>query len=90
MVDLERVIKMLSQKQILEYAIKGISKDIEELDSQARKGSKMIDSYYKGETLKTKLPIHEIERIYREKRAEIEKLEKEKDDLKWALSELEE
>lgn len=50
----------------------------------------MIDAYYKGETLKTKLPIYEIENIYREKKAEIEKLEQMKNELKWQLSELEE
>lgn len=81
---------MLEQKQILEYAVKGINKDIEELDKAARKGGQMIDSYYKGETLKTKLPIYEIENIYREKKAEIEKLEQMKNELKWQLSELEE
>ena len=81
---------MLNQKQILEYAIKGINKDIEELDKSARKGGQMIDAYYKGETLKTKLPIYEIENIYREKKAEIEKLDQMKNELKWQLSELEE
>lgn len=50
----------------------------------------MIDAYYKGETLKTKLPIYEIENIYRVKKAEIEKLEQMKNELKWQLSELEE
>lgn len=81
---------MLGQKQILEYAVKGINKDIEELDKAARKGGQMIDAYYKGETLKTKLPIYEIENIYREKKAEIEKLDQMKNELKWQLSELEE
>lgn len=81
---------MLEQKQILEYAVKGINKDIEELDKAARKGGQMIDAYYKGETLKTKLSIYEIENIYREKKAEIEKLEQMKNELKWQLSELEE
>ena len=50
----------------------------------------MIDAYYKGEALKTKLPIYEIENIYKKKRAEIEKLEQMKNELKWQLSELEE
>lgn len=81
---------MLDQKQILEYAIKGINRDIEELDKAARQGGKMIDAYYKGEALKTKLPIYEIENIYKKKRAEIEKLEQMKNELKWQLSELEE
>nr|DAV45660.1 MAG TPA: hypothetical protein [Caudoviricetes sp.] len=81
---------MLNQKQILQYAIKGINKDIEELDKAARKGGQMIDAYNKGETLKTKLPIYEIENIYRVKKAEIEKLEQVKNELKWQLSELEE
>ena len=81
---------MLEQKQILEYAVKGINKDLEELDKAARKGGQMIDAYNKVETLKTKLPIYEIENIYREKKAEIEKLEQMKNELKWQLSELEE
>lgn len=81
---------MLDQKQILEYAIKGINRDIEELDKAARQGGQMIDAYYKGEALKTKLPIYEIENIYKKKRAEIEKLEQMKNELKWQLSELEE
>nr|DAP16393.1 MAG TPA: hypothetical protein [Caudoviricetes sp.] len=81
---------MLNQKQILEYAIKGINRDIEELDKAARQGGQMIDAYYKGEALKTKLSIYEIENIYKKKRAEIEKLEQMKNELKWQLSELEE
>lgn len=80
---------MMNQKQILEYAIKGINGDIEKLDTQLRKGQKMIEQYYKGEQIKSKLPIYEIENTCKKLRTEIENLEKQKDDLKWALTEIE-
>ena len=80
---------MLNQKQILEYAIKGINGDIEKLDNQLRKGQKMIEQYYKGEPIKSKLSIYQIEETCKKLRTDIENLEKEKDSLKWALAEIE-
>ena len=80
----------MREQEILNYAIKGINQEIEKHDKSLRQGQKFIEQYYKGEPIKTKLPIYEIENICKKKVEEIENLENKRNELKWILVELEE
>lgn len=77
---------MLDQKQIFEYAVKGIAAEITELEKTVRQGYDLVKKIENGETVKTPKTKHEILDIIREKKAEIERLDKERFDLKWELS----
>lgn len=76
--------------QILEYAIKGINAEIDELEKVIHQGNKFLKQYENGEKPKTEKTQYEIHVIIRKKKDEIEKLAKFKDDLKWQLAEIEE
>lgn len=76
---------MLSQKQIIEYAIKGIAAEIDALEKDIQKGYQLVNKIENGEKVKTTKTKLEILEICRTKKAEIEKLDKERFDLKWSL-----
>lgn len=75
----------MKKELIIDYAIKGINADIEELEKDLKKSEKYIEQYYKGEKIKTKLTIYEIKEICKKKQTEIEELEKSKNESKWKL-----
>lgn len=79
---------MLSYKQILEYAVKGITAEIENLEKDVKQGYKFIDQIDNGEIPKIKKSKYEILDICQEKNNEIKKLEKECFELRWEISEL--
>jgi len=76
--------------KILEYAIKGINAEIDEIEKTIHQGQQFLKQYENGEKPKTTKTQYEIHVIIRKKKAEIEKLVKDKDDIKWQLAELEE
>ena len=76
---------MLSQKQILEFAVKGITAEIEKLEKTVREGNALIQKIDNGEQVKAKASRYEIVEIIREKKAEIEKLDKERFALSWQV-----
>ena len=76
---------MLSQKQILEFAVKGIAADIEKLEKALREGNALIHKIENGEQVKTTKTKYEIAEIIREKKAEIEKLDKQRFALSWQV-----
>ena len=76
---------MLSQKQILQYAIKGITAEIEKLEKTVREGNALIKKIENGEQVKAKATKYEIAEIVKEKKAEIEKLDKERFALSWQV-----
>lgn len=76
---------MLNQKQILQYAIKGLSAEIAELEKQVKKGYDLVKQIENGEKVNTPKTKFEILDICRAKKAEIEKLDKEKFDLSWQI-----
>lgn len=80
---------MLNQAEIIEYAIKGINGDIEELEKKVKQGYKYIEQYENGIKPKTPLTTYEIKVVIRKANTEIEQLVKAKDELKWQLVELE-
>lgn len=78
----------MTEKQIYEYALKGITADIEQLDKDIRQGYKYIEQIDKGEKVKTPKTKQEILDIIKAKKQEMENLEKEKFNIKWHLADL--
>lgn len=76
---------MLNNKQIIEYAMKGITSEIEELEKTVKQGYKYVEKIDKGEKVTTTKTKFEILDICREANAKIKKLEKEHFELKWQL-----
>lgn len=74
--------------KILEYAIKGINAEIDELEKTIRQGKQFLQQIANGEKPKTNKSEYEINVIIRKKKEEIEKLAKDKDDIKWQLAEM--
>lgn len=72
---------MLNDKNILEYAIKGVDAEIAEIEKSISKGKKIIKE--------DESKLYDVQPIINLKKAEIEKLVKFKDDLKWQLAEIE-
>lgn len=85
MIQLERVIEMLNQKEILQYAMKGIAVEIEELEKAIKQGYKYIEQIDKGEMVNTKKTKYEILDIITEKDKQMKQLEKEKFNIKWQI-----
>ena len=80
----------MREKVILEYAIKGIMAEIDVLEKTINQGKQFLLQYEKGQTPKTPKTPQEIKDIIQRKKAEIEKLVKLKDELKWDLGLIEE
>lgn len=80
---------MMNQQTILEYAIKGIVTEIDELEKTINQGKQYLKQYENGEKPKTNKSEYEIHVIIRKKKDEIEKLAKLKDEMKWQLAEIE-
>lgn len=77
---------MLNQNQILEYAIKGLTVEIEELEKAVNKGYELVKQIENGEKVKTPKTKFEILEICRAKKAEIERLDKERFELSFELN----
>nr|BDD45030.1 hypothetical protein 18 [Bacillaceae bacterium] len=76
----------MNQKQIIEFAIKGIAAEIDEKEKQVRKGYKILDDIENGNIVYTKKSPYEIREIITKLKAEIEDLDKKKFDLTWELT----
>lgn len=79
---------MLNQKQILEYAVKGLRSEIDKLEKDINIGKKYLSEYEKGGKPKTPKTPDEIKAIIQSKKAEIKKLDKERFDLEWKMTEM--
>ena len=69
---------MLNQQTILEYAIKGVDAEIAEIEKSISKGKKIIKE--------DESKLYDVQPIINIKKAEIEKLVKLKDEIKWQLA----
>lgn len=76
---------MLDNKKIIEYAMKGITVEIEELEKTVKQGYKYIELIENGEKVNTKKSKYEILDICRDANEKIKQLEKEHFELKWQL-----
>ena len=78
--------KEIIERNLLEYAIKGLNKDIEDLDNKIRKGNRYIEARLKGEKIdKSPLSLEELRQKVEELKKEMERLENMKDEIKWDL-----
>ena len=75
----------MKRKELLEWAIKGLSVEIEELDRSVQKGKKYLEEYQQGIQPKTEKTPEEIEKIISEKKKQFELLVKKRFDLSWEL-----
>lgn len=73
----------MEQKELLKWAIKGITTEIDELEKTIRKGEKYLEEYRQGKQMKTKKTPEEIKKIISEKKKQIEALDKKRFDLSW-------
>lgn len=76
---------MLDKNKVIEYAIKGVNAEIDELEKAINQGKKFLKQYEEGEKPKTPKTAFEIKKIISKKKEEIEKLEKYKNELKFEL-----
>ena len=76
---------MLTENQILEFALKGIDADIDELEKTINQGKRLLLEYERGQKPTTPKTPQEIKDIIQEKKTEIEKLSKIKSDLQWKM-----
>lgn len=74
---------MLTQQQIIEYAIKGLEHEIEKHEKQIRKGYQFLEDIRKGKSVKTPKTEDEIIDIIQKHHAEIERLKNEIHELDW-------
>lgn len=73
----------MERKELLEWAIKGITTEISELEKTIRKGEKYLEEYQKGKQPGTKKSPEEIKKIIFEKKKQIEILDKKRFNLSW-------
>lgn len=76
---------MMNTTELMKWAVKGLSAEIDELEKAVNQGKRYLLEYEKGGKPKTPKTPDEIREIIAEKKAEIEKLDKMKFDLKWEL-----
>ena len=65
---------MLNEKQLLDFALKGVNAEIDEIEKKVNQGKKYLQQYENGEKPKTPKTAYEIKKIIKKKNAEIEKL----------------
>ena len=73
---------MLNEKFVVEYAIKGIDAEIAEIEKSIKKGKQLIKE--------DESKLYDVQPIINIKKAEIEKLLKQKGELTWHLAMIEE
>ena len=78
----------MKDKQIYEWAIKGIKAEIDKLEKDVATGKRYLLEYEKGGKPKTPKTPQEIKEIIQHKKEEIEKLDKERFNLEWAITEM--
>lgn len=73
----------MKRKELLTWAIKGLSAEIDELDKSVQKGKKYLEEHRKGGQPKTPMTPEEIKKVISEKKKQIELLDKKRFDLSW-------
>ena len=72
---------------MVEFAIQGVTAEIDKLEKTVNQGKQFLAQYENGQQPKTQKTPQEIKTIIQEKKAEIEKLLKIKNNYKWLLVE---
>ena len=76
---------MITQKQLMEYAIKGLVNDVEKLDNKIIKGNKYIEDKLNGSS-NSPLSIEELKSKVNELKEEKQKLVDMINQIKWDLT----
>lgn len=76
----------MDNKELTKWAIKGLTAEIDEIEKSVNRGKQLLLQYERGQQPKTPKTPDEIKQIIRDKKAEIEKLDKMRFDLDWKLS----
>lgn len=78
----------MEKQELLQWAVKGIRAEIDELEKGVNRGKRLLLDFEKGITPKTPKTPQEIKDIIADKKAEIESLDKKRFELEWALTEM--
>lgn len=73
----------MEQKELLDWAIKGITAEISGIEKSIRKGKQYLELYRNGGFPKTGKTPDEVRKIISEKQKQIEILDKKRFDLSW-------
>lgn len=76
----------MDNKELTKWAIKGLTAEIDEIEKSVNRGKQFLLQYERGQQPKTPKTPDEIKQIIRDKKAEIEKLDKMRFDLDWELA----
>ena len=76
----------MKHEELLKWAVKGIAAEIDSLEKTINQGKQLLLQYERGEKPKTTKTPYEINEVIREKRAEIERLDRMRFDLTWEMS----
>lgn len=76
---------MMNEKDLIKWAVKGITAEIDSIEKTVNQGKQLLLQYERGEKPKTTKTPFEIRQIIQEKKAEIERLDKMRFDLTWEL-----
>ena len=77
---------MMKQKDLIAWAVKGIGAEIDGIEKAVNQGKRYLLEYEQGKQPKTPKTPDEIRQIIGEKKAEIERLYKMKQDLTWEIA----
>lgn len=75
--------------EIYKWAVKGLRAEIDKLEKDVNTGKRFLAEYEKGGQPKTPKTPYEIQELIKQKKAEIEELDKKRFNLDWQMSELE-
>ncbi len=76
----------MKHTELIEWAVKGLSAEIDSIEKAVSQGKQYLLQYEKGQQPKTPKTPDEIRQIIGEKKAEIERLYKMKQDLVWEIA----
>ncbi len=75
----------MEHTELLKWAVKGIRAEIDSIEKTVNQGKQLLLQYERGQKPKTTKTPYEIREVIREKRAEIERLDRMRFDLTWEL-----
>ena len=79
----------MREYDIYKWAVKGLTAEIDKLEKDIQRGKQLLRKYENGNSTKTPKTPQEIRQIIQDKKDEIKKLDKQRFDLNWEISEME-
>lgn len=79
----------MREYDIYKWAVKGLTAEIDKLEKDIQRGKQLLRKYENGNSPKTPKTPQEIRQIIQDKKDEIKKLDKQRFDLNWEISEME-